>query len=438
MSIGQTRGARAWLRAGLWVCLGACGAKQSLAASSPPHGSGEMASAMPSGAPAEQETIAKPAAVGGSGAHTMTSTAPAQASGGSAASVPAADGGSVDPPAGGAGGSASADAGAAGADMPAAGSGGAPSVDPDADIPPAASFPRLEASMFEKPQTISTAFDLAESPVWDFCQQKILFVDVNHRKIHSYESGGTIGVYVDMDNWVNGMMFEPDGHMLLAEMGGGAGGRITRMGRDLKTEVVIDHNTIGGALQTSDDLCRRSDGAIYFTDPVVSHGPYVNAAGALIARAFYLLKPPAADGGERQLVNLGSLSVPNGIRLSRDEKTLYVVEMGGNRLISYDVMPDGTIGPGKTFATMDSPDSFCMDAAGNFYVGIKTGLQVLRADGSKVTVIPLTSSSGTTNCGFGGPDGKTMWITAWTTFGQVDNMPIPGIDWYRNRNIPCQ
>jgi gluconolactonase len=292
--------------------------------------------------------------------------------------------------------------------------------------------------MFERPQTISKDFNLAESPVWDFCQKKILFVDVNNRKIHSYESGGTIGVYVDQTNYVNGMIFEPDGHMLLAEMGGGAGGRITRMGRDFKTEVVIDHNTIGGALQTSDDLCRRSDGTIYFTDPVVSHGPYLNAAGALIARSFYVLKAPAADGGERELVNLGSLSIPNGIRLSRDEKTLFVSEMGGDRIVKYDVMPDGTLGPGKTFATMDAPDSFCMDAAGNFYVGIKTGLQVLRADGSKVTVIPLTSSSGTTNCGFGGPDGKTLWITAWTTFGQVDDVPIPGLDWYRNRNIPCQ
>jgi hypothetical protein len=58
----------------------------------------------------------------------------------------------------------------------------------------------------------------------------------------------------------------------------------------------------------------RSDGAIYCTDPIVSHGPYVNSLGSLSSRAFYVLKPAANSGGDRELVALGMLTLPNGIR----------------------------------------------------------------------------------------------------------------------------
>jgi sugar lactone lactonase YvrE len=67
------------------------------------------------------------------------------------------------------------------------------------------------------------------------------------------------------------------------------------------------------------------------------------------------------------------------------------------------------------------------------YVAVKTGLQVLRADGTKVTLLDATSSSGTTNCAFGGDDGKTLYITAWTKIYKLENMPIPGLDWQVNR-----
>jgi hypothetical protein len=62
-----------------------------------------------------------------------------------------------------------------------------------------------------------------------------------------------------------------------------------------------------------------------------------------------------------------------------------------------------------------------------------TGLQVLRPDGTKVRLIAATNSSGTTSCGFGGDDGKTLYNTAWTSLWKVENMPIPGQDWLVNQ-----
>ena len=48
------------------------------------------------------------------------------------------------------------------------------------------------------------------------------------------------------------------------------------------------------------------------------------------------------------------------------------------------------------------------------------------------------SVQGVTNCTFGGADGKTLYITAWTTLWKVDAMPIPGLDWVVNqKRLKC-
>jgi gluconolactonase len=379
---------------------------------------------MPSAAAATQTagTAHAAAAVGGS------SAGPAPGAAGNGAAVVVATAGQ------------SAQASAAGTGAITAGAGPAAGMSaPELanDIPAPDSFPKLEASQFGMPKVISTQFDLAEGPVWDHCNQRLLFVDVNNRKIHTFVPGGEIGVFMDQTNYANGLVFDPDGNLLMAEMGGGTGGRIVRLHMaDKKVDVLIDHNPMGGKLQTSDDLTVRSDGTIYFTDPIITHGPYLNDVGSLSSHPYYMLKP--GEDGMREVVQEGMTLLPNGIRLTPDEKTLLIAAYQGGRILKFDVAADGSLKAGGDFATgLSNPDSMCMDAAGNLYVGTRGGLQVFRSDGTMVKVIPITANARTTNCGFGGPDGKTLFITAWTAFLQLDNMPIPGLEWYRNKKIKC-
>ena len=302
------------------------------------------------------------------------------------------------------------------------------------DLPAADSFARLEATQLGAPKLLSNKFDLAEAPIWDPCEKRMLFVDVNNRKIHTVSADDQIGVYIDETNYTNGLSYDREGYLWMAEMGGGAGGRITRMSRAGEVEVIIDHGPTGSRLQTTDDLTLRSDGTVYFTDPIISHGPYRNDLGSLGSHPFYLLKPGA---GEREIVRMGTLRLPNGIRLSRDEKTLYVASYGGDRIMQYTVAADGGLASGKDFVTnLNQADSMCLDLAGNIYIGVDAGLQVLRPDGSRVKLLPVQSA--TTSCGFGGPDGKTLYITAWKLLLRVDNMPIPGLDWAKNQSMACQ
>jgi gluconolactonase len=89
---------------------------------------------------------------------------------------------------------------------------------------------------------------------------------------------------------------------------------------------------------------------------------------------------------------------------------------------------------------VSSPDSLCVDVQGNVYIGTSQGLLVVRPDGTKLGTIPLKSFGTTkavTSCDFGNADGKTLYVSAWSTLSRIDAMPIPGNTWATNEQIVC-
>lgn len=309
-------------------------------------------------------------------------------------------------------------------------------VDADAEILPPSAYPQLEASMIGMATQIATGFHLAESPLWDPCEHHLIFADV------SAPNGGVIDV-LDADNkvstWMmgtgntNGMAWDIDGNLVITQMAG----HVARLNR--KTMMVTQIDPMGSMLHTPDDVVVRSDGTIYFSDG--DFCPVGNLLGYATPLPVYTIKPNTT-----MLINSAMISGPNGIELSPDEKVLYVNGYGDGNIYRFDVMPDGTIAKQmQPFATgLGDPDSMCLDAAGNIYVAVDTGIQVFRPDGTKVTLIRASaapgscSKAGMSNCTFGGPDGKTFYITSWTAIFKVDNMPIPGLDWkVAKKRVKC-
>ncbi len=75
--------------------------------------------------------------------------------------------------------------------------------------------------------------------------------------------------------------------------------------------------------------------------------------------------------------------------------------------------PDGTrtwviktLGPG-------GGDGFCLDTDGRYYVAstIEHGVRVVEADGTIVDFLEIDGPGTTTNCCFGGADGRTLFAT---------------------------
>jgi gluconolactonase len=181
----------------------------------------------------------------------------------------------------------------------------------------------------------------------------------------------------------------------------------------------------------------RSDGTIYFTDP--PYGLAMQSVGKeLDYQGIYRIDP----GGQIHLH--GEWNRPNGLALSPDEQRLYVVDSVEHQARVYDVLPDGALTNERLFADVKSfgpnggPDGVKCDAVGNFYLtGMKEDnnpagpgtVMVFEPEGTLLGRIILPERP--VNCGFGGADGKTLYMTARTGLYRVRTEvtgmpPVPG------------
>ncbi|MFI5308197.1 MAG: SMP-30/gluconolactonase/LRE family protein [Polyangiales bacterium] len=291
----------------------------------------------------------------------------------------------------------------------------------DGAAPTSVSYDMLDAAQIGAPVklALSKTLTLAEGPLWDPCEHRLLFVDVTASVIYALGSDGELSEFMTDTKNANGIAFDPtDGSLVMAQMGGNPG-HVMRRDKD-GTVHQVDPD--GSMLHTPDDVIVRSDGTIYFSD---GEFPPIGSLNLSPLPVYEIPKDAS------MLVNGGTVAGPNGIELSPDERTLYVDAYFGGQVVEFDVASDGSLTKGDALVSgLASPDSLCLDAAGNLYVGVSTGLQVLRPDGSKVALIPIGSP--VTNCTFGDDDGKTLYITAWTNVWKVEGMPIPGLDFVAN------
>jgi gluconolactonase len=284
----------------------------------------------------------------------------------------------------------------------------------------------ITAQRFGVPVLVASGFTLAEGPLWDPCGKRLLFTDVTASVVHTLAADGEVGVLIEDTKNANGLAYDIDGALILAQMGGAPG----HIARRMQDGSLVQLDPEDSALHTPDDVIVRSDGTIYFSD---GDFPPIGALnfGALPVYAL----GPHTNG----LVDVGSVAGPNGVELSPDEKTLYVDAYFEGSVVKFDLAADGTTSNKTVFAAgLSTPDSLCLDADGNLYVGVRSGLAVFRPDGTAVGVIAVPVTQGVTNCAFGGDDGKTLYITAWDTLWKLDAMPIPGLDFQVNRErVKC-
>lgn len=177
----------------------------------------------------------------------------------------------------------------------------------------------------------------------------------------------------------------------------------------------------GTGFDGPNDLVVRSDGTLFITDPaypsqnVLNHVWRVSPAGAAVA-----------------VVEVTQGEHPNGIALSKDEKTLFVSftdnPSGKPNIKKYAVAADGTLGAGALFGEVDNGsdlDGIAIDEAGNVYAAVKTGVEVFKPDGQKWGKI--TTDKQATNVAFGGNDLKTLYITTNGAVYQVTGLKVAGI-----------
>jgi len=235
----------------------------------------------------------------------------------------------------------------------------------------------------------------------------VLFTDVPASKVFRVDAGGKSSLFRENSNFTNGQMFNAAGEIVCCQKG-----RVAVVSADGKTERVLAEQYEGKPFNAPNDLVVDRAGGVYFTDP--SFGP-VTTSKQGVSGVYYI----ATDGKVTRLID--DVVTPNGVNLSPDEKTLYVIPTLREEMMAYPVTAAGKLGAGRVFCKLAQVegkkgaggDGCAVDTRGNLYIATGLGVQVFDPEGKQLGVITLPKPP--SNCKFGGPDFKTLYVTARTS-----------------------
>lgn len=264
----------------------------------------------------------------------------------------------------------------------------------------------------------------------------IYFSDITFTAISGMQAGHIMkfdpktkktSVFRSPSGMSNGIKFDAQGRMVVAEGSDFGGRRVTRT--DMKTgkSEILAGLFQGRPLNSPNDITIDLKGRIYFSDPRYAGYEPVEQP----FHAVYRIDPDRSL--HRIITDAGKA---NGVAISPDQKTLYVVSndnghtglfgvpngipvlKGRMALLAYDLSADGTAKFRKVlvdYAPEDGPDGLVTDAEGNLYVAVRAisrpGIYVYTPEGKELARIPTPVLP--TNVGFGrGDESKTLYVTA--------------------------
>lgn len=278
------------------------------------------------------------------------------------------------------------------------------------------------------------AMGAGESPVWH--PDKGLFFSGGGRTTRR-DSGGRNHVYREKSG-TNGLLFDGQGRLVACESGTR---RVTRTEPDGTITVLADLYE-GRQFNSPNDLSIDSKGRIYFTDPRYGNRDTMvmkDQEGKLVEGVYRIDAP-----GKVTRIITHEVDRPNGILVSPGSEFLYVADNNNNKigaqrqLVRFRLLPNGAIESKSKRVIFDwgagrGPDGLEIDQQGRLYVAgglnkpnlpfetadkFKGGIYILSPKGKLLDFIPIPVDE-VTNCGFGGPDWKILFITAGGTLWSI-------------------
>lgn len=141
---------------------------------------------------------------------------------------------------------------------------------------------------------------------------------------------------------------------------------------------------------------------------------YVTDSGLWKKNTGYLLRFTPDGKGE---FLKGPMGYTNGLALSADEKTLFMIESNTNRIFRYEIAEDGKLSEGTVYAENVGrfPDGLALDAEGNLYASCYASDEVwkIKPNGEKTLFAwdPWAIHLGSpTNMAFGGENFDELYF----------------------------
>lgn len=212
----------------------------------------------------------------------------------------------------------------------------------------------------------------------------------------------------------NGIVFDRKGMMYVADY---TGHNVLKIDPKTKKIEVFAHEP---AMNQPNDLALAPDGTLYASDP-----NWDKSTGQLWK--------VSAEGKVTKLAT--DMGTTNGIDVSPDGKTLYVNESVQRNVWAFPIKADGTLGEKKLVKKFEDHgfDGMRCDVDGNLYITRygKGTVVKLSPEGKVLQEIEVLGKQPSNIC-FGGPDGRTAYVT------EVEHKRVvqfrvdkPGLAWER-------
>lgn len=269
---------------------------------------------------------------------------------------------------------------------------------------------------------IAAGFAFSEGPVWT--NGYLLFNDIpNSRTVRLRElpEGTEVTTFRSPSDKANGMSIDHEGRLIVCE---GDSRSVTVVSDDGQVTTLVDRFE-GKRFNSPNDLAIRSNGDIYFTDPIYGLPPgdekELDFNGVFVT-----------DGaGNLRLVS-DDFDGPNGLAFSPDERTLYVIDSGRRHVRALYLDDDGAVTGSKVLLDINepgivTPDGIKVDQLDNMYCSGPRGVWI--ADPSGEMLGRIITPESPANMAWGGEDWSTLYITGQSSIYRVQmlvqGIPVP-------------
>jgi gluconolactonase len=289
----------------------------------------------------------------------------------------------------------------------------------------------------ESKVSVAAGICFLEGPAVD-AAGNVFFSDIQGSRILKMDTTGIVTTFREDSGRTNGNTFDAPGRLISCEGAeNGPGGRRRIVRTDMKTGKieVLTERYEDKRYNSPNDVVVDPQGRIWFTDPlyapdrsIMEHEP----------EAVYRID---TDGKVKRVITQPAIGRPNGLAITPDGKTLYLVDSNyirpdANRKIwAFDIASDGSASKQRLvydFGRGRGGDGMRLDSQGNLWVAagiaaprtanesgdVPTGVYVISPQGKMLGRIPIGEDV-ITNLAFGGPDKKTLYVTAGKTLFKI-------------------
>lgn len=274
-------------------------------------------------------------------------------------------------------------------------------------------------------EKLAEGFQWSEGPVWMKAGGYLLLSDVPGNTMYRWSEQEGLSVFLQPSGYsgpqpelfaepgTNGLFPDGDHTILVADHGDRA---VARFDVRTKQKSPLATHFEGKRLNSPNDVIKRRDGAIFFTDPPYGlAGRNDSPIKELDFNGIYRID---TDGALHLIYR--DMTFPNGLSLSPDERTLIVANSDPKKPIwmAFTLDARGDIVSERVFADASDlaaqkyrglPDGLRIAGDGTVFATAPGGVLVMDSAGKRLGLI--RTGTAISNCAFG-DDGHTLYMTS--------------------------